>query len=269
MNDAGARRPPRPTAEAAPAAIVLERPGGEEEARTLTSAVQARLRSDIIACRFRPGEKLPIALLGQRFKVSYALVREALSRLVADGLVVAEDQRGFRASPLSLADLQDLTQTRIEIECLALRRSMARGDAAWREGVQAAWKALRASPRPAGNAPAEQHEAWSVLHSRFHAALVGACGLEWLMRFRATLYEQSERYRRMARLVRGLSRDVQAEHAQIARAVADGDTDAAIALLAAHLQRTADDIAAAARNQGLGEALPLDAAGASRWGQGV
>lgn len=251
-----------------PVAIALAAEGGEE-ARTLTSAVHARLRGDLIACRIQPGEKLPIVLLSQRFKVSAAIVREALSRLVADGLVVAEDQRGFRASPLTLADLQDLAETRIEIECLALRRSMARGDAAWRAGLQAAWKALRASRHPLPGAPAEEHEAWSVLHARFHAALVGACGLDWLMRFRTTLYERSERYRRMSRLVRGLSRDVQAEHGQVFRAVMDDEADAAVALLAAHLQRTADDIMAAARNHGLGEEMPRAASGGSRWGQGA
>jgi DNA-binding GntR family transcriptional regulator len=50
--------------------------------------------------------------------------------------------------------------------------------------------------------------------------------------------------------------------------VADGDAEAAVALLAAHLQRTADDIVSAARNQGLSDNLPGDGT-ASRWGQGV
>ena len=259
-------KPPRATPVAI--ALIAER-GGGEEARTLTSAVHARLRGDLIACRIRPGEKLPIALFSQRFKVSAAIVREALSRLVADGLVVAEDQRGFRASPLTLPDLHDLAETRIEIECLALRRSMARGDTVWRTGIRTAWKALRSSRHPPPEAPPAEHEAWSALHAGFHAALVGACGLDWLMRFRTTLYERSERYRRMSRLVRGLSRDVQAEHEQIHRAVMDGDTDAAVRLLAAHLQRTADDIAAAARDQGLGAELPRSATGGSRWGQGA
>ncbi|MGK7870992.1 GntR family transcriptional regulator [Falsiroseomonas sp. E2-1-a20] len=242
---------------------------GAEEARTLTSAVHACLRADLIACRILPGEKLPIVLLSQRFRVSAAIVREALSRLVADGLVVAEDQRGFRASPLTLADLQDLAETRIEIECLTLRRSMARGGAAWQESVQVAWKALRAIRHPPPEAPAEEHDAWSALHARFHAALVGGCGLDWLMRFRTTLYEQSERYRRMSRFVRGLSRDVAAEHDQIFRAVMQGDAGQAVALLAAHLQRTADDIANAARNQGLSDQGPRIAGGGSRWGQGA
>ncbi len=253
-----AMSPPRTT----PVAIALP---GVEEARTLTTAVHGRLRDDLIACRIRPGEKLLIGLLAQRFKVSAAIIREALSRLLADGLVVAEDQRGFRASPLTLPDLRDLAETRAEIECLALRRSMARGDAAWRDELQASWTALRTSRHPLPADGAEAHDSWSALHARFHAALVGACGLDWLMRFRTTLYEQSERYRRMSRLVRGLSRDVQAEHGQIVKAVQDGLVEDAVALLAAHLRRTAEDIEAAARNQGLGDAIaPL-----SRWGQGA
>src|SRR5688572_19680166 len=88
----------------------------EGGARTLASAIYARLRADILSCRLRPGEKLLIGPLGRRFNVSIASVREALSRLVADGLVVAEDQRGFRVSPVSLADLRDVTNTRIELE---------------------------------------------------------------------------------------------------------------------------------------------------------
>ena len=63
-------------------------------------------------------------------------MREALSRLVADGLVQASDQRGFRVSPVSPADLADVTQTRIDIEGLALRRSIERGDQAWLTSVE-------------------------------------------------------------------------------------------------------------------------------------
>ena len=97
--------------------------------RSLTSAVQERLRADILSTRLLPGQKLHIAGLAKQFSVSLAAVREALSRLVADGLVQASDQRGFRVSPVSPADLRDVTQTRVDIEGLALRRSIEHGDA--------------------------------------------------------------------------------------------------------------------------------------------
>ena len=101
----------------------------DDRPRSLTSAVQERLRADILSTRLLPGQKLHIAGLAKQFSVSLAAVREALSRLVADGLVQASDQRGFRVSPVSPADLRDVTQTRTDIEGLALRRSIDRRSA--------------------------------------------------------------------------------------------------------------------------------------------
>src|SRR5882762_3128528 len=84
--------------------------------RTLTSAICERLRKDILSARLPPGQKLNVAHLSKGFGVSLAATREALSRLVADGLVQAADQRGFRVSPVSPADLRDVTQTRVATE---------------------------------------------------------------------------------------------------------------------------------------------------------
>jgi DNA-binding GntR family transcriptional regulator len=206
--------------------------GDIPEARSLTSAVFTNLKVEILSCRLKPGEKLHIGNLAKAYDVSLAAVREALSRLVADGLVIAEDQRGFRVSPASLRDLDDVTETRIEIECLALRRSIARGGADWSEAIEAAWKEMSGA-RP-GN------EKWPHLHNRFHASLVGACGLEWLMRFRAVLFEQSERYRALSRGPKTVARDLETEHRELMEATLARDTAAATALLAKHFGRTRD-----------------------------
>ena len=114
----------------------------DDRPRSLTSAVQERLRADILSTRLLPGQKLHIAGLAKHFSVSLAAVREALSRLVADGLVQASDQRGFRVSPVSPADLRDVTQTRVDIEGLALRRSIERGDRTWLASVEQSFVAL-------------------------------------------------------------------------------------------------------------------------------
>jgi DNA-binding GntR family transcriptional regulator len=231
----------------------------EEGPRTLASAIFAQLRAEILTCRIQPGEKLGVTALSRRFRVSFASVREALSRLVADGLVVAEDQRGFRASPLSLPDLLDLTRTRVEIESLALRRSIALGGETWRAELDLAWRELQAAPRTAPKDRTRHTEAWSVRHSRFHAALVGACGLVWLMRFRDSLYEQSERYRQLALAIDPAARDIAAEHRAIVEAALAGDADTAAAELARHLERTATAIAEAyhrREDSGVAEKVP-------------
>jgi DNA-binding GntR family transcriptional regulator len=210
--------------------------------RTLASAVYARLRADVLACRYEPGERLLIGPLSKRFSVSAIAVREALSRLVADGLVVVEDQRGFRVSPLSLSDLRDVTHTRIELECLALRRSIARGDTAWRVALEAAWRELEAAPHLAPGEDNRHHELWSRMHAGFHTALVSACGLDWLLRFRTILFEQSERYRRISLAVMPVGRDTSGEHRTIYEATIAGDADVAAERLASHFERTANAI---------------------------
>lgn len=211
---------------------------GEDRPRTLTSAVQERLRADILATRLLPGQKLHIAGLAKQFSTSLAAVREALSRLVADGLVQASDQRGFRVSPVSLADLADVTQTRVDIEGLALRRSIERGDQAWLDQVQIAHDRLRAAPYRYPDEPGVHYEEWVVRHRVFHRALVNACGSQWLLGFRDVLHEQSERYRRLS--IRDVSkvRDVETEHAAIVAAALRRDADAAVDALAKHFNVT-------------------------------
>jgi DNA-binding GntR family transcriptional regulator len=213
--------------------------GSADGPRSLTSAVQERLRADILATRLLPGQKLHIAGLAKQFSVSLAAVREALSRLSADGLVQASDQRGFRVSPVSMADLHDVTQTRIDIEGLALRRSIENGDADWLKSVEAAWDALRAVPYRYPDQPGVHYEEWVVRHRVFHRALVNACGSHWLLSFRDVLHEQSERYRRLSiRREVGSPRDVEAEHAAIIEAVLRRDADTAVTALSKHFMTT-------------------------------
>ena len=201
-------------------------------ARSLTSAVFASLKAEILACTLAPDEKLHIGNLAKRFNVSIAAVREALSRLVADGLVVARDQQGFRVSPASIGDLSDLTQTRIEIECLALRRAIERGGADWADQVESAWRAML-DHRPGD-------DEWPALHERFHVTLISACGLDWLMRFRSVLFEQTERYRALSRTRATPTRDIHVEHHAIVEATLARDADKATELLTAHFARTRD-----------------------------
>lgn len=210
--------------------------------RTLTSAVLERLRADILSTRLVPGQKLHIAGLAKQFSVSLAAVREALSRLVADGLVQASDQRGFRVSPVSPADLEDVTRTRIDIEGLALRRSIDRGGPDWLASVEAAFEALKAVPYHYPDDPTVHYEEWVIRHRVFHRALVNACGSPWLLGFRDVLHEQSERYRRLSIRRQGSQdggpRDVGSEHAAIVAAVLRRDADAAVAALSTHFATT-------------------------------
>lgn len=211
---------------------------GSSRPGSRTEDAHARLRADILACRYRPGERLRILDLATHLGVSHTVVREALSRLSADGLVVAEAQRGFTVAPVSREELADLTDVRVTIEREALRRSIERGDIAWESRIVASAHALARTAERAPGDSERLNDAWSVEHHAYHGALVSACESEVLLRLWAGLFEQSERYRRLSVPLADADRDIEGEHERLTHAVLDRDADLAGSLLEQHLRTT-------------------------------
>jgi DNA-binding GntR family transcriptional regulator len=203
-----------------------------------TEEAHARLRADILAGRHRPGDRLRILDLAAALGVSHTVVREALCRLSSDGLVLAEAQRGFRVTPVSAKELADLTDLRVSIECEALRRSIERGDIAWESRIVASAHALARTAERAPDDNVRLSDEWSREHETFHAALVSACDSDVLLRVRATLFEQSERYRRLSVPLADEHRDIEGEHRRLTAAVLEHDADRATGILEHHLRTT-------------------------------
>lgn len=68
---------------------------------TLASQTYERLRQDIVGAHFAPGQKLGTRQLSERYEVGLAPLREALTRLSREGLVVQHDRRGFAVPNLA------------------------------------------------------------------------------------------------------------------------------------------------------------------------
>lgn len=221
--------------------------------RSLTSLVYQSLRGEILRCALAPGARLRIAPLQAKYSVGIAAVREALSRLATEGLVVAEDQRGFSVAPVSGADFFDLARTRQQIEGLAIGQAIALGDLNWEAGIIDAFHRLsKVAQAPPGH-PTGIDEGWAVLHRKFHYALVGGCQSPWLLQMHEMLYEQAERYRRLS-VVSDPTRHVGDEHRAIMDAVLARDCAGAQAALNRHFGETARLVAA-------NQALRADPAG--------
>ncbi len=209
--------------------------------RNQTSMAYEIIRTDILLGRHTPDKKLKIQDLAEELGVSPGAVREALSRLVPEELVVSRDQRGFLVAPLSPADLIDLTDLRCEIEALALRRSVERGDVNWEAGILAAEYKLRNKPIVAdGEDPRRK---WAQNHAQFHSALVSACGNRRLFSLHGQLYEQSERYRGLLFHLE-TDRDVTVEHQEIMQYALTRDADSLVRATVHHLRKTTELIIA-------------------------
>ena len=202
-----------------------------------TTQTYEALKQELLDGVHPPGTKLLIDQLSERFSVSLGAVREALSRLTSDRLVVAEPQRGFSVAPISAGDLIDLTQVRIDIETRCLRSSILRGNLEWEGRLLDTWHQLsRTPPLSSGTFNPE----WTRLHSRFHDDLIAACDSVWWLRLRDQLFLQAERYRRMLLPYTRVERSVDEEHQEILDLALARNAERACEALAAHLQRTAD-----------------------------
>ena len=205
---------------------------------SLTRDAYERLRADLLACRLQPGARLKINELCQSLSVSLSAVREALARLTSDGLVVAEPQRGFHATPISAPELEDLTRVRVQIEGSCLERAIAIGNVGWESHLVAALHRLSRTPEREPGDPQRMSEEWSAAHAVFHQALVDACDSPWLLRLREMLYDQSERYRRLSVPLAEVARDLNAEHRSLVDAALARDAAKARDLIAQHLELT-------------------------------
>lgn len=198
---------------------------------TLSSRALADLRSDILNLTLKPGARLVFDALREKYGVGLSPLREALSRLEVEKLVVAEEWRGFRVSPLTVGDFYDLTEMRREIEAMAVSKSVARGGERWASELSRAFHAM-------SEASANYHnlsDAWSERHREFHEALVSECGSPWLLTMRRQLFDHFMRYQRLApqRVQKGFS-DA-AGHNAILEAAKARDVEKCASLIRSHI----------------------------------
>jgi GntR family transcriptional regulator, carbon starvation induced regulator len=213
------------------------KPAGE----TRGTDVLQRMRADIISCVLKPGAKLRFEGLREMYSVSFSTLREALSRLVAEGLVIAEDQRGFVVAPVSIDDLNDLTYVRVLVERECIGLAIKHGNDNWEADIIGAFHRMdRLQDRLGSNYYLSGE--WGKLHGDFHFSLVAACGSPNLLEIRQKLFERAHRYRRMSSQFRPQWRAKDVEHKMILDSVIARDTSKAQELIERHIRETTENV---------------------------
>ena len=85
-----------------------ESAGNDDGGMTLATMVHRQLREDILAGHLAPDTRLRVQAVAERYNAGTSPVREALNRLLSEGLVEQRDQRGFLVAPVSVEDLREL-----------------------------------------------------------------------------------------------------------------------------------------------------------------
>jgi DNA-binding GntR family transcriptional regulator len=204
------------------------------------------LRNAILWGELPAGSRLRTNLLTKEYDISLGALREALSRLSAEGLTQAEAHRGYVVTPITAEDVEDLARVRTAIETQCLVWAIEKGTLDWESNIVAATHRLLNSAREIeqGGGAAS----WTQAHSDYHAALVGGCGSPRLLQIRNSLYEQSERHRRLELSIPH-NRNADAEHRLLAEAAIARDIPRATRLMHSHINRTTEFIVRALKER--------------------
>ncbi len=210
--------------------------GGE----TQTDRAYQSLRNDILTGALSAGSNLQFAQLRENYGHSMGVLREALTRLAAEGLAIKKSQHGFRVIELTLKDLNDLTDSRILVEVEVLRASIGSGDLDWETGVVSAHHKLERTQKHIDDDPNTVTDAWAASHQAFHVALLAGCQNERLNAYAESLRASAELYRRWSMPFEVEPRNVDKEHKELRDLAVARDVNGACKALTQHLSFTRD-----------------------------
>ncbi len=214
-------------------------------ADTVSERAFQALRNDVLLGVHSPEAKLKIDALQTLYGFSSSPLREGLNRLTQEGLVNADERRGFKVAPISPEDLADITKMRLMIDVPALRESIELGDDAWEAEIVSSSHRLSKIESRLPEGPVVLDADWTRHHRAFHRALIGACPSERQLALSMSLFDQAERYRQFSARNRRVLKRKDAEHHTLMKAVLNREVDQALALLAEHIKSTQRNVLSA------------------------
>ncbi len=192
------------------------------------------LKEEAVEFRLRPGERINEVEVAARLSMSRAPVREAMNRLIADGLVTFVPKRSFFCRRLSAREVHELYEVRADLEAAAVAAVVAEGDRRAVETVREDWlKAIAATDE-------RDVTALVKLDERFHGDLSALAGnpvrTELLQRINDRIF-----FIRRVNLDDAARRRASfAEHETLLEAILDGDGARANAVIRRHLTLSAE-----------------------------
>ena len=201
------------------------------EIATTASLVSDRIRDGIIDGTFLPGSRIAEAQLSQRLSVSRGPVREAMQRLIQEGLLRAERNRGVFVVDLGPEDIEDVFVARETIELRAVEELLG---AEWIDAEIANLE--RIVERMDAAADTREWPRMCELDLEFHEALVAATRRHRLVRMYRTLVAETQICMMRLESAYANRADLVDEHREIVEALRDRDGDRASRSIETHFE---------------------------------
>lgn len=183
----------------------------------LTDRAYERIRHDVITCVIAPGTEVSEAQLCALYKLGKAPVRMALNRLAHEGLLRAIPRRGYRVSPVTMQDIQDVFELRLMLEPSASRMAAGKVDA---QRLRTLDEICRDGYTPGD---AKSTARFLEANKAFHVAIAQSTGNARLAQSIGQLLDEMTRLLHLGLGLRNRSQEMQHEHRALIKALARGD----------------------------------------------
>ena len=183
------------------------------------------LKERLVNCIYPPGTLLNEAQLAADLGASRTPVREAISRLEMEGFVKIMPKKGIYVTEISLNDVLQIFQTRIEIEPIAVRLAAPHLP---REELLAFCGKFK------GEAPDIQNG--FRLDTAMHLFIIEHCGNRYIIDMMHRIFDENTRVIISSKQNQVQIHDARLEHLDILNSLLDKDTERAIALMQSHIE---------------------------------
>lgn len=208
--------------------------------RTRTAGTGSRvyevLRGKATHYELRPGEHVNEVALAAELNVSRTPVREALNRLVSEGLMTVVPNKGFFRKPLDIDLIRSLFEVRGALEALAVRLFCERASPEDLDRLMAQWKAVKAIGTSLSPAGIVEHD------EAFHLAIAKGSGNQEVERQIGDVNSRIRFVRQVAMETRTVRKITFVDHDAILAALFERDGEKAAVLMGHHIGLTLDDV---------------------------
>jgi len=156
--------------------------------------------------------------LMSRYALGKSSIRVALTRLIHEGYVTSRPRKGYRVAEITLKDVEEVFDLRVQLEAMSARLAVGRVDVEQLRQLEAECR-VRHPEWPIG----EQIDAFMHANNRFHLSIAEASGNSRLYRTLAQLMDEMSRLVALGFGVQGTKPEIKHDHNAIIDAFAEGD----------------------------------------------
>jgi len=195
----------------------------------------ARIRRDILSCHLMPGASTTESQLMSDYGIGKNSVRIALVRLIQEGFVRSIPRQGYRITPITLKDVEEVFALRVQLEPLAARLACGRVDVELLRRLEVACRV----PYPE-RALSDQIGVFLDANREFHLAIAAASGNDRLLHTLASLLDEMSRLVALGFGVQRTKPEIKHDHNAMIDAFIAGDGRRAETIARRHIETFRD-----------------------------